>query len=84
MSITYVASATTDISAEDKTVEVVYTNDSGLTHTRNINVPRNEDGSVDDEYYQEILEGQFLGLQNKIRVGSITFVDPNASEEPTE
>ena len=84
MTITYVAPATTDISAEDKTVKVVYTNDSGLTHTRDINVPRKEDGSVDSEYYQEILDGQLRGVKNKINVGAITFIDPNAPEEPTE
>ncbi len=84
MSITYVAPATTDISAEDTSVEVIYTNDAGFTHTRNINVPRLENGSVDEEYYQEILEGQLRGVENKIRVGAVTFIDPNAVSEDDE
>ena len=88
MAITYTAPAASDISAEDKTVEVTYTNDASLTHTRTINVPRIEDGSIDEVYYQEILEGQLRGVENKVKVGAVTFTDPNAEaageEAPTE
>jgi|GEM_PF-2616207 len=61
---------------EDKTVEVTYTNSEGLVHTRNINIPHLEDGSVDEEEFQNILEGQLRGVENKISVGVIQFVDP--------
>jgi len=84
MTITYSAPAAAEISAEDTTTNVTYTNEAGLTHSRSINVPRLEDGSVNEEYYQEILEGQLLGVENKIKVGAITFTDPNAEAESTE
>ncbi len=67
------------IGATDTTVAVTYTNDDGFTHERSINIPRLEDGSVDEEYYQEILEGQLRGVENKLKVGVISFTDPNAS-----
>jgi len=67
------------IGATDTTVSVTYTNDDGFTHERTINIPRLEDGSVDEEYYQEILEGQLRGVENKLKVGVISFTDPNAS-----
>ena len=86
MTIIYSAPAAAEISAEDTTANVTYTNEAGFTHSRSINVPRTEDGSVDNEYYQEILEGQLRGVENKVRVGAVTFTDPNAvaEEAPTE
>ena len=81
MAITYTVA---DYQTEDKTVEVTYTNDAGLIHKRDINIPHLEDGSVDEEYLQEILEGQLLGVENKIRVGSIQFVDPNPPVEESD
>ena len=72
-SITYEVA---DYQQEDKTVEVTYTNDVGFVHTRNINIPHLEDGSIDEEYFQEILEGQLRGVQNKLEVGVIQFTDP--------
>lgn len=84
MTIIYSAPAAAEISAEDTTANVTYTNEAGFTHSRSINVPRTEDGSVDNEYYQEILEGQLRGVENKIRVGAVTFTDPNAVAEDAE
>ena len=57
MAITYTATSASGIGATDATVKVTYTNDDGFTHERIINVPRLENGSVDEEYYQDILEG---------------------------
>ena len=74
MNITYTVA---DYAEEDKTVEVTYTNADGFTHTRVVNIPHLEDGSVDADYLQEILEGQLRGVENKVAVGAITFVDPN-------
>jgi len=81
MSITYEVA---NYAAEDTSVEVTYTNAEGHTHTRTINIPRLENGSVDADYLQEILEGQLRGVENKVAVGAITFVDPTAepAEEP--
>lgn len=78
MAIAYTATSTSGIGTTDTTVTVTYTNDAGFTHERTINVPRLENGSVDEEYYQEILEGQLRGVENKVKIGVITFTDPNA------
>jgi hypothetical protein len=84
MAITYTFIAAAEIPAEDTAVKVTYTNEAGFTHERQINVPRLDDGSVDEEYYQEILEGQLRGVENKIKVNAVTFVDPNAVPEAEE
>lgn len=75
MAITYVAPEASEIGVEDKTVEVTYTNDSNSTHIRTINVPKLEDGSVDEDLYQEILDSQLIGLENKVKVGAVVFTD---------
>jgi hypothetical protein len=67
----------------DSSVEVVYTNEDELEHRRHINIPKNPDGSIDEEYFAEVLEGQLRGVENKIRVGAVTFVDPIPEEPPT-
>ena len=82
MSITYTVA---DFQDSDTTVEVTYTNADSHEHKRTLNIPHLEIGDVDTEYWQEILEGQLRGVQNKASLGVISFVDPNAeSEEPTE
>ena len=73
MAITYTVAEYTE---EDRTVEVTFENSDGLVHKRTINIPHNEDGSIDEEYFNEILEGQLRGVNNKITVGAIQFVDP--------
>lgn len=67
-----------EYTTEDTSVEVTYENVEGFTHKRNVNIPRLEDGSIDEEYFNEILEGQLRGVNNKITVGAISFTDPNA------
>lgn len=61
----------------DNQVEITYINDNGFIHKRNVNIPHLPDGSIDEIYFQEILEGQLRGVNNKILVNSITFTDPN-------
>ncbi len=73
MAITYTVGKYTD---SDSTVEVIYTNDGGLEHKRQINIPKNTDGTIDEEYFAEILEGQLRGVENKLRVGAVSFVEP--------
>lgn len=74
MAITYTVA---DYGSEDKTVEVTYTNDAGLIHKRQINIPYLENGLIDEEYLQEIFEGQLRGVENKLKVGVIQFTDPS-------
>lgn len=66
-----------EYTTEDTSVEVTYENSEGFIHKRNINIPHLEDGSIDEEYLNEILEGQLRGVNNKITVGAISFTDPN-------
>lgn len=75
--ITYVVS---EYTAEDKTVEVTYENPEGLIHKRTINIPHLQDGSIDENYFQEILEGQLRGVENKSKMGVIQFIDPIVEE----
>ena len=65
-----------EYTAEDRTVQVTFENSEGLVHKRTINIPHNEDGSIDEEYFQQILEGQLRGVENKLRVGVVTFAEP--------
>jgi len=80
-SITY---SVAEYTAEDRTVEVTYTNADGHIHTRQINIPKTSEGAVDWDYLTRIFEEQLAGVENKVRVGAVTFVDPNASAETTE
>lgn len=66
----------------DRQVEITFTNDEGFIHKRMVNIPHLPDGSIDSTYFQEILEGQLRGINNKLVVGAVTFVDPNAPTEP--
>jgi len=73
----------------DNTVEVTYTNSVGFIYKRRVNIPYLEIGeyqegesSIDQPYFQEILDGQLMGVINKTRMGLITFIDPNAPIEP--
>jgi hypothetical protein len=68
----------------DNFVEVTYTNSEGFIYKKMVNIPYLEIGqygegesSIDQPYFQEILEGQLMGVINKLRMGLITFVDPN-------
>jgi hypothetical protein len=61
----------------DRQVKITFTNDEGLIHERHINIPHLEDGSVDEYYFQEIIQGQLRGVENKVRIGAVTFIDPN-------
>jgi hypothetical protein len=60
----------------DKTVEVTYINENNFEHKRIINIPHLQDGSIDEDYFQEILESQLRGVENKVRLGIITFNNP--------
>lgn len=78
MAITYTVG---EYTSADSSVEVIYTNEEGFEHKRHINIPKTSDGTVDEEYLAQILEGQLRGVENKLRVGAVTFTDPNAEPE---
>ena len=71
--ITYEVANFTD---EDSTVEVIYTNEKNQLHKRTLNIPRNSDGTLNEDYWEEILEGQLRGVERKYEVGAISFRDP--------
>ena len=66
-----------DFADDARSAKVTYTDDQGFTHERQLNIPRNLDGSIDEEYWAEIQEGQLLGVNNKVSLGVIQFTDPN-------
>lgn len=73
--ITYTVS---DYQPSDSSVEVVYTRTSdNYIYKRSVNIPHLEDGSVDENYFEEILNGQLAGVIHKLKVGAITFHDPD-------
>ena len=76
--ITYEAAEITDT---DRVVDVTYTDEAGYQFTRQVNVPRLADGSVDEDELQLIYNGQLAGVYSKRKAGVIEFKDPNASEE---
>lgn len=62
----------------DRHVEVTYFDKNDFVHKRLVNIPHLDDGSVDEVYFQSILEGQLNGVKNKIKLGMIEFRDPTA------
>ena len=58
---------------EDNTVQVTYANTEGNTHVRTINIPHLENGTIDEDGLQDILEGQLRGVKNKVSLGVIQF-----------
>ena len=72
-----------EYTSEDKTVLVTYTNEVGHTHERRIVLPKTSEGEIDAERLTSRLDNQLQGLYNKVEVGAVTFIDPNADpEEP--
>ena len=77
MITTYIVNA---FEPSDKNVNIKFINEDGLIYERRINIPHLEDGSVDEDYFQEIINGQLRGVENKEKLGVISFIDPqNAS-----
>ena len=76
-------SSIAEYSDTDTSVEVTFTNSDGWTISRTVNIPRNENGSVDEEQLNQIVNDQNLGLFNKVKLGVCEFVDPNAEPEET-
>jgi len=64
--------------------EVTYTDDQGYVYKRNVNIPKTEDGEIDEDYFQTVLYEQLLGVNHKRSVGVAVFKDPNAPDEEDE
>ena len=68
-------------------VNVTFQNEQGEIYIKEINIPKNENGSVDQEYFQNVLEGQLMGIAHKFKMGLIKFNPPSeltkSSEEVT-
>ena len=62
-------------------VEVVYTDNDGLIYKRTVNVPRDSEGNLIQELFDEILEAQLAGVNNKRAVGVAVFKDASEYEE---
>lgn len=65
-------------------VTVVFKNEKGEIFTKSVNIPRNEDGSIDNDYFNHILEGQLKGVENKAKMGAITFIIPGQEPNPDD
>lgn len=84
MEITYEVS---EYQIGDRTAEMVFTDENGLVHKRQVNIPYIDENTIDEDYLQEIFEGQFRGVKNKLRVNAVTFIEPTESitiETPTQ
>lgn len=72
-SITYTVPEFTD----EEFVIVTYTNSEGLVYTREVRVPRDSNNNVDQDLWEEILQGQLAGVKSKYALGVASFKDPN-------
>jgi hypothetical protein len=59
-----------------KTVNIKFTNDDGLQFAKTINVPYNSDGTLNESYFNEIVDGQVRSVEYKLSIGSIEFGEP--------
>jgi hypothetical protein len=88
MAITY---SHPELTEGQKIVTVKFVNDDGLELTKVVNIPYNSDGSLNESYFQEILEGQLRSVEYKVSVGALEFGEPEPEstyvppmwEEPT-
>jgi hypothetical protein len=70
-----------NFSDNDDSVEVTYTNENNQQHKRILNIPKNSDGTLNETYWKEILEGQLRGVQRKYEVGAISFNDIETNQD---
>lgn len=50
---------------DDKSVQITYTDENGFIYKRFVNIPYNSDGTIDEDYFSEICEGQLMGVKHK-------------------
>jgi hypothetical protein len=73
MSITHSYS---EITPGQKSISVRFLNEEGLEHKKELNVPYNSDGSVNESYWNQIIEDQIRGIEHKLSLGVIEFGEP--------
>ena len=73
MTITY---QIPELTENQKTAIVIFKNEDGLEFRKTVSVPYNSDGSLNESYWHEILEGQLRGINNKLSLGTIEFSEP--------
>lgn len=78
MAITYTVP---ELSEGQKIATVKFTDENGLEFTKTVNVPYLSDGSLNESYWNEILEGQLRGINNKLSLGVIEFSEPGLEPE---
>lgn len=79
-----------EIEEGQKQVDILFVNEEGLVHRKTVNVPRT-DGEVNQEMFDEIVEGQKRGIERKTLLGVLEFksrdsldVDENLNNELPE
>jgi hypothetical protein len=73
MTITY---SYPELTEGQKTVNIKFLNDEGLEFTKTVNVPYNSDGTLNQSYFNEIIEGQLRSVEYKLSIGAIEFSEP--------
>lgn len=78
MSVTYTVP---ELSEGQKTATVKFVDENGLEFAKVVNVPYSPDGSLDESYWHEILEGQLRNVNNKLALGMVEFSEPSLEPE---
>ena len=66
-----------EFTAEQEYATVTYTNSKGFTYSREVKIPRNSDGNLREDLWEEILQGQLANVTSKEELGVAVFKDPN-------
>lgn len=64
-------------------VNVKFVNEKSEIYIKLVNIPRDEEGLILQDQFNEILEGQLRGVENKLKIGSIKF-EPQQRSVPNE
>jgi hypothetical protein len=80
MSITY---SYPELTEGQKTVNIRFLNDQGLEFSKTVNIPYNPDGTLNQSYFNEIIEGQLRSVEYKLSIGAIEFTEPESENSYT-
>ena len=56
-------------------VDVTFVNKDNKVYIKTVNVPRLEDGSVNEDLFLEIIQSQISGINNKLLIGCKMYSD---------
>ena len=59
-----------------KLVKIKFTNQDGMEFTKTVNIPYHSDGTLNELYFNEIIEGQIRSIAYKMSISSIEFGEP--------